>query len=84
MAVKNANEIRAWLVGWIAREIRVEARQVEVDEPFVNLGLSSRQAVSLSGDLEDWLGVEVEPSAAWDHPSIAALSSHLARAAARD
>jgi acyl carrier protein len=44
----------------------------------VNLGVSSRQAVMLSGDLEDWLGRELDPSLLWDRPNIAELSAWLA------
>lgn len=75
---RTPKEITVWLVKWIAKQSKIAESAVDVEEPFVNLGLSSRQAVMLSGDLEDWLGVEVLPSAAWDHPTVAALATHLA------
>ncbi len=74
----SAEEILNWLIRWVAKEVKVDPAQIDVDEPFVNFGLTSRQAVLLSGDLEDWLGVELEPSLVWDFPTINTLSAHLA------
>ncbi len=78
VSAASAEEILNWLITWVAKEVKVDPAQIDVDEPFVNFGLTSRQAVLLSGDLEDWLGVELEPSLVWDFPTIAKLSAHLA------
>jgi acyl carrier protein len=37
----------------------------------------SRDALSLAGDLQTWLGVELSASIMWDHPTIAALASFM-------
>ena len=76
--VRKVEEIERWIVDWLARELKTQPDKIRVDEEFVNLGLSSRKAVLLSGALEDWLGRELDPSAAWDHPTIAELAKFLA------
>jgi acyl carrier protein len=75
---RHSREIEDWIVAWVAGESRVDRSAVDVSEPFVNLGLSSRQAVLLSADLEDWMGCTLPASLVWDHPTIAKLARHLA------
>jgi acyl carrier protein len=81
---RDAAAIEAWIVAWLARELGLEAAAVDAREPLVNFGLGSRQAILMTGDLSDWLGVELEPSLAWDHPTIERLSAFLAEEVRRD
>jgi acyl transferase domain-containing protein/acyl carrier protein len=53
---------------------------IPVDEPLERCGLSSRDAVALSGDLEEWLGTDVSPTLAWEYPTIEKIAAHLASA----
>lgn len=75
---KSETEIQEWLIAWLSKELEIEANEIDVKEEFVNLGVSSRQAVILTGELEDWLGMTLEPSLAWEYPSIQQLSEYLA------
>jgi acyl carrier protein len=60
------------------------ADQVEADVPLADLGLDSVYALTLCGDIEDAFGIAVEPTLAWDHPTIAGLAQALcARAGTR-
>ena len=45
--------------------------------PFDRYGLDSSAAVGMTGDLEDWLGKEVEPILLYDYPTIETLARHL-------
>jgi acyl carrier protein len=74
---KSAAEIQAFVIDWLAKELKIERQRISPDEQFVNLGLSSRDAVLLSGDLEDWLGRDLDPALLWDHPTIAGLAGSL-------
>jgi acyl carrier protein len=78
---RSSREIQDWIVAWVARETKADPSSFEVSEPFVNLGLSSRQAVLLSGELEDWLERKLPANLVWDHPTIEKLADHLARTA---
>ncbi|QSQ17526.1 non-ribosomal peptide synthetase/type I polyketide synthase [Myxococcus landrumensis] len=68
----------AWLVAAVAEAAGLPPEEVLLDEPFVTYGLTSKEAVFLTGDLADWLEQDVSPTALWEHPTIAALSRHLA------
>ena len=82
LQMKDQSAIQQWLVNWIAKESNVGKDNISIEEPFVNFGLGSRQAVILSADLEDWLNRKVEVSVAWEYPTIKDLSHHLADHAA--
>jgi acyl carrier protein len=74
---KTAAEIERWLVEKIALRVQVEPERISVDEPITRLGIDSTEAVVLSGELQEWLGVKVPPTVAWDYPTIAALARFL-------
>ncbi len=75
---RSRAEIRHWLVVRIAELLQLDPSEVDVAEPFASYGLASREVVEISGDLEEWLGVRLPPTLLYDHPSIDALSGHLA------
>lgn len=73
----SASEIQDWLVAYIANLLEIESEEVDVTIPFDRYGLDSSAAVGMTGDLEDWLGKEVEPILLYDYPTIEALARHL-------
>ncbi|MFN3429729.1 MAG: acyl carrier protein [Candidatus Sericytochromatia bacterium] len=75
---RTADEITDWLISYLSKELAIAPEALDVNARLFDLGLSSRKTVILAGDLEDWLGVEVPPDLAWEHPSIAALAAHFA------
>ncbi|HEV7509231.1 MAG TPA: SDR family NAD(P)-dependent oxidoreductase [Thermoanaerobaculia bacterium] len=77
----DAIRIQEWLVARLAEELELSPAEIEVSEPYSSYGLSSREAVGISGDLEEWLGTRLSPTLLYDYPSIEALSRHLAGAA---
>lgn len=79
--MKSTQEIERWLVEYLAKELKIPAAELPRNEPLTNLGVSSRQAVMLTGELEDWLGKPVDPALAWEHPTVSELAKALAEAA---
>lgn len=75
---RSAEVIQAWLKAQVADLIGVEPDGVDVDQTFASFGLSSLAAVSLSGDLDEWLGIPLPATLAWDYPTISKLSERLA------
>ena len=69
--------IQTWLVERIAKALEMGDRRIDVETPFARLGLDSRTAVGMSGELERWLGRRLSPTLIWDFPTIAALARHL-------
>ncbi|MDF5752447.1 type I polyketide synthase [Spongiactinospora sp. TRM90649] len=75
---RSEREIAEWLISRTAELLAVEPGSLSPDEPFTELGLSSMQAVELSGYLERWAGVPISPTLAYDHPTITDAARHLA------
>ncbi|MDM9582031.1 beta-ketoacyl synthase N-terminal-like domain-containing protein [Nostoc sp. GT001] len=74
---KGAAEIQDWLVNKIAQRQNIAPQSIDPRESFAYYGLDSIAAVSLSADLEDWLGCQLLPTLAYDYPTIATLSAYL-------
>ncbi|WP_393925873.1 acyl carrier protein [Yoonia sp. R2-816] len=77
MTHPTAEEIALFMRHELARQLNVNQAEIDQDTPFVDLGMSSRDAVTLVGQLEDKFCVHIEASAAWDHPTIKDMSAHL-------
>ncbi|MEO1374971.1 MAG: acyl carrier protein [Cyanobacteria bacterium J06635_10] len=57
--------------------MEIKPSEIDVTIPFDRYGLDSSAAVSMTGDLEDWLGYELDPTLIYDYPTIEALVEHL-------
>jgi acyl carrier protein len=69
---------RAWLVDKLAQRLEVPPEQVDVDKYFDEFSLDSTEALILAGELENWLGYQIETTAIWYHPTINELAAYLA------
>ncbi|MCA9708771.1 MAG: AMP-binding protein, partial [Myxococcales bacterium] len=76
-ATGAVTELRRWLVDHIALALGVEADRIDVRTPLADLGLSSAQAVGLTGELEARLGRRLSPTLVYAHPTIEALARAL-------
>jgi acyl transferase domain-containing protein/acyl carrier protein len=74
----NIDIIQAWLVAKLAERLGLESREIDVGEPLASYGLGSTEAVSLAGELADWLGRQLSPALVYEYPTIEALARHLA------
>lgn len=71
-------ELQNWLIEAVAEMLERPAEGLDPSLPFSQLGLDSSEAVALTGALEDRLGQELEPTLAFEYPSIEKLSHYLA------
>ncbi len=69
--------IQAWLVSYLAELLEIEPDEIDVRITFERYGLDSSAAVIMTGDLEEWLGYELDPTLIYDYPTIEALARHL-------
>lgn len=74
----TAEAIQTWLVSKLAEKLGLDPDEIDVHEQIAGYGVDSMTALTLSGDLEEWLGLRLAPTLAWDYPTIAALAQHLA------
>ena len=69
-------ELREWLRGWVCRATGLDVSKVTDDRSLEEYGLSSRDAVTLSADLEDLLGRPLDATVAYQHPTIESLAEY--------
>ncbi len=69
--------VESWMTEWLVARAGVQPSDVDPERPFADYGLDSMTAVEMSGDIEDWSGVELTPVVSWNHPSVSRLSSFI-------
>jgi acyl carrier protein len=74
--------IRRWLVDRVAFYLGEPSDRIDPGVSLAEHGLDSVYAFTLCGDIEDQLGLAVEPIVLWEADTIAALTVHLAQAGA--
>ena len=74
--VRSVEEIRAWLLDKLRRELHADG-PLDGSCPLADYGLESRSAIGVTADLEDWLGVELDPTMFFDYPTIDELARFL-------
>ncbi|MCI0729577.1 MAG: SDR family NAD(P)-dependent oxidoreductase [Chloroflexi bacterium] len=71
-------EVGAWMVSYFAGRLGCDKSEIDISRPFVQYGLASIEGISLVRKLEEWLGLSLSPTLAWEYPSIELLARHLA------
>ncbi|APT93393.1 polyketide synthase [Corynebacterium phocae] len=77
----TVEELRGWLRNWVARTAGLNVEEISDTKPLENFGLSSRDAVVLSGELETLLETRLDPTVAYEYPTIAQLAERLVNGA---
>jgi acyl carrier protein len=76
--MKTQEQISKWIKSYLADILEVEPEKIDENYEFERFGINSSAAVSLVGDLEEWLGFELSPSLFFEFNTIAQVSAHLA------
>jgi phthiocerol/phenolphthiocerol synthesis type-I polyketide synthase D len=74
----SAGQLRRLLIERISRLCEIPTADVDPARPLQEYGLSSRDAVMMAGELSELLGQELQPTLAWDYPTIDLLAQGLA------
>lgn len=70
-------EVLAWLILKFADWLEVPAEELDPRRPISSYGLDSISAVTLSVQLEEELGVELDTAVLFDRPTLESLAEHL-------
>ena len=76
--IHDEGDLRHWLVDYLVTTIGCNPDEVDLDLSLYDLGVGSRDAVVLSGELSELLGRPVSPVEFWQHPTVNALAAYLA------
>ena len=69
--------IQQWLISQQAEVLSIDPATIEAQQPLTRYGLDSIDAVTLVGDLEDWLVLELPATLLWDYPTVEQASNYL-------
>lgn len=72
-----AGGLQRWLIDYLVTEIGCAREDVGLDVAFNDLGVGSRDAVVLSGELATLVGRAVSPLDFWQHHTINELVQYL-------
>jgi len=78
---KNQESLNTWLTERVSTYVKRKPEEIKMDVPLSEYGLDSVYALTISGDIEDYLGISIEPTIMWDFPTIEKLSKVLVEAA---
>ncbi|MGA4848560.1 acyl carrier protein [Streptomyces sp. G5(2025)] len=70
-------QLQKWLIQRVGEYLEMSPDDLDPDSPLAELGLDSVYALALCGDVEDAFGITVEPTLAWDHPTVTALAGGI-------
>jgi acyl carrier protein len=71
-------QIEEWLVSYIAELRGMKKEKISRTTVLSKYGLDSASAVTLSGDLMDWLKCDIDPTLLYEHPTIEQAAAHIA------
>jgi acyl carrier protein len=77
MSQHSVETLRPWLAARVASYVQRPVDEIQTDIPLADYGLSSVYALTLTGEIEDHLGLAIDPTVMWDHPTIDALAVAL-------
>ena len=70
-------EVLTWLTLKFADWLELPVEELESGRPVSSYGLDSISAVTLTVQLEEELGVELETALMWKRPTLQSLAEHL-------
>ncbi|MGI5157355.1 acyl carrier protein [Microbispora sp. CA-102843] len=80
----SLSDLRRWLIERVAAYLRLPPAEIDPTVKLRTYGLDSIHALSLCVDVEETVGLLVEPTLAWDYPTIDDIAAHLAGLLAGD
>lgn len=76
-AAFDEEALRHWLADYLVTTIGCSPEEIDFDSSLSDLGVGSRDAVVLCGELSELLGRKVSPVELWQHPSVTELARFL-------
>ncbi|MFM1843119.1 MAG: hypothetical protein RLZZ490_1861 [Cyanobacteriota bacterium] len=71
--------IEDWLIQRLAANMGCSAEEIDPSISFSRHSLDSSVALSLTGELAEYLGISLQPTLFWEYPTIEVLADYLAQ-----
>ena len=73
----EASTLKNWLINKLASQLDLPREMIDLQQPFVNMGLDSKGSVELSQSLTEYLNIKVPETLVWDAPNLQAAIDYL-------
>ncbi|BAC89884.1 acyl carrier protein [Gloeobacter violaceus] len=73
----TAPQIEAWLAARLAQFLGIAAERIDSTVPFSDYALDSSVAVTVTTEMGNWLGRDLEPTLFWEFINIESVAEHL-------
>lgn len=74
---KTFTEISDWIVASISRHAEIDPSEVQIDSSIVNFRLDSLILVNITTELEEYMGMELNPAIFWEMGTIEATTQWI-------
>ncbi|MCW7539729.1 acyl carrier protein [Aquabacterium sp. A7-Y] len=78
--LRTREQAEEWIVAVLADLLDLEPDNIDTQTSYDRYGLDSSAAIGITDSLGNWLGVQLEPTLLYDHPTIDRLTRHLVEA----
>ena len=78
VAIAPEKAIQNWLIAQLSELLSRSADTFDISESLTRYGLDSIDAVTLVGDLEEYLDTDLPSTLFWDYPTIEKSAAYLA------
>ena len=73
----SQEEIEQWLTDRLASLLGVQREDIKLEKSIFTCGLDSSVALSLTGELEAMLGLDLDSTLFWEYSKISELAEYL-------
>ncbi len=77
-ATTPVETVQNLLIKQLAEQLTLDPNTIKISEPLTRYGLDSIDAVTLVGELEDWLELDLPDTLFWDYPTVEKSAQYLA------
>ncbi len=70
LTVSNLNE---WVIDWLSKTLEKDRSEISIGSSFSDFGMDSVKCLEMANDLEEATGCEIDPTIAWEAPTVAEL-----------
>lgn len=64
----NRESIESWLIDKLAETLLIQPEQIDLAKSVFSYDLDSSLALGVTGDLKDWLDLDLTPTLFWEYP----------------
>ncbi len=77
IAAPAVTDVQDKVVALLAECLKVETTEIDLEKQLTSYGLDSIDAVTMVGDIEDWLEIELPSTLFWDCENIREVASYI-------